>query len=122
MLLGGERAAWADMLEDEAQVLPLLLNTPPSGTRQGRPPSAVRTMESVPLAPGVLRAAWLDAATASPAMLDAVVRALRVGGRLVAPAHARVPAGVRELARDAHEWVAECVSAAGSAPVPLRRR
>jgi hypothetical protein len=40
---------------------------------------------------------------------------------LVAPAHAPLPAGVRELARDEREWVAVKESAA-SAPVPLRRR
>jgi len=48
------------------------------------------------------------------------VRALVAGARLVAPAGAAVPAGVRELARDEADWVGER-DAAPSPPVPLRR-
>ncbi len=35
-----------------------------------------------------------------------VVEALRAGGRLIAPVSVAVPAGMRELARDAESWVA----------------
>ncbi|HEX4933512.1 MAG TPA: hypothetical protein VFV33_10065 [Gemmatimonadaceae bacterium] len=121
VLLGGGCAAWGPVLEDETQVMPLLLNAASGGEGAGRYPSALRAVDAVPLAAGALRAAWLDAATATPATLAAVVRALRAGGRLVAPAGAPLPPGARELARDAREWVAECAGAA-SAPVPLRRR
>jgi hypothetical protein len=78
----------------------------------------------VPLAAGVLRAAWLDEATSDPSLLAGVARALRPGGRLVAPAATGVPAGIRELARDAREWVGarDAAVPAASAPVSLRRR
>lgn len=122
VLLGGECAAWAPALEDDAQVLPLLLNAPRHGAALGRHPSALRSTGVLPMAPGSLRAAWVDAATASPAMLESVVRALRAGGRLVAPVHVPVPAGVRELARDAEVWVAERTESAAGPPVQLRRR
>lgn len=79
-----------------------------------------------PLAARQAAAVALDAAHATPAQLAQAVRVLRPGGRLVAPAWAPLPEGVRELARDAAEWVAE---AAGSPPaheasplVTLRRR
>ncbi len=79
-----------------------------------------------PLAPRQAAAVALDAAHAAPVPLAQAVRLLRPGGRLVAPAWAPLPEGVRELARDAVEWVAE---AAGVHPahdasplVTLRRR
>lgn len=121
VLLGGEHARMAAALEDEAQVMPLLLNAPGWVRRGGRFPSALRAVDALPVAAGALRAAWLDDATASAATVAAVARALRRGGRLVAPAGVELPMGARELARDAHEWVAEWEGGA-SAPVSLRRR
>jgi hypothetical protein len=79
-----------------------------------------------PLAARQAAAVALDAAHATPSQLAEAVRLLRPGGRLVAPASAPLPEGVRELARDAAEWVAEATSAVraeGDGPlVPLRRR
>ena len=122
VLLGGEHARMAAVFEDEAQVMPLLLNAPAWASGGVRPPSAIRIADGLPVAAGALRAAWLDEATASrAATVRAVVRALRTGGRLVAPVTAPLPDGARELARDAREWVAES-SGAASAPVSLRRR
>lgn len=119
VLLGGVHARLAALLADQAQVAPLLLNPPAqAGVRL---PSALRAVDVLPVASGVLRGAWLDAATATSSLLAATVRALRPGGRLVAPASVAVPAGVTELARDEREWVAES-SAVASAPVTLRRR
>jgi hypothetical protein len=74
----------------------------------------------LPVAAGALRGVALDEATAGPERLAAATAALRGGGRLVAPAAAELPAGVRELARDARHWVAERDAPAG-AVVPLRR-
>jgi hypothetical protein len=68
----------------------------------------------VPLAAGSVRAG----ATDDPSGL---VRALRPGGRLVAPATAAVPDGVTELARDERHWVGQ-TTAGTSAPVNLGRR
>jgi uncharacterized protein YbaR (Trm112 family) len=79
-----------------------------------------------PLAARQAAAVALDATHATPAQLAEAVRVLRSGGRLVAPAWAPLPEGVRELARDATEWVAEAtgsVRAEGDGPlVPIRRR
>jgi uncharacterized protein YbaR (Trm112 family) len=122
VLLGGRLGRFGPVLEDQVQVAALLLN--PTRTRPGERafPSALRADDVLPVAAAALRGAWLDADTATPAMLAAAVRALRPGGRLVAPVTSPLPAGVRELARDAHEWVGEATAAASSPPIPLRRR
>lgn len=144
ILVGGALARHAEPLADAVAVMTLLLNPPAGGSSAGaasagaasagvasasvapagRPPSAIRAAGGVPLAAASLRGAWLDEATASGALLDGVVRALRPGGRLVAPAGVAVPAGIRELARDGREWVGERDAAVigASAPVTLRRR
>jgi hypothetical protein len=124
ILVGGALARHADALADAVPVMALLLNAPAGSASRGRPPSAMRAAGGVPLAAGSLRVAWLDDTTARAPWLEGVVRALRPGGRLVAPAGAIVPAGIRELARDAREWVGErdAAVAAASAPIILRRR
>lgn len=121
VLLGGDHARHAEALEDEGQVTTLQLNAPAALRRAGRYPSALRAADGIPVASGALRGAWLDRGTATSGILAAAARALRKGGRLVAPADAPLPAGVRELARDAHEWVAEGEGGV-SLPVTLRRR
>ena len=83
--------------------------------------SVLRASGTLPVAACVVRGVLLDAASATELFLAQAERALVAGGRLVAPAHAPLPAGVRELARDEREWVAVKERAA-SAPVPLRRR
>lgn len=52
--------------------------------------------------------AAVDAAHA--ALLADVVRVVRPGGRVVAPADVPVPLGCRELVRDDREWVGEVIS------------
>ncbi|MFI5232720.1 MAG: hypothetical protein ACHQSE_09430 [Gemmatimonadales bacterium] len=61
--------------------------------------------EGIPLAAGCARGIVLDHAT--PKLLRAAVNALAAGGRLVAPADARVPTGIREIAADSAQWVGE---------------
>ncbi len=75
----------------------------------------------LPLGVETLAAIAVDAAHANPAFLESASRALRLGGRLVAPSAAPIPAGMRELARDATDWVAETTTRA-SGLVELRRR
>lgn len=58
-----------------------------------------------PLAAAALHGIAIDRAT--PARAADAVRILRENGRMVAPARLAVPAGMRELARDARHWVAE---------------
>jgi hypothetical protein len=74
----------------------------------------------LPVAAGGLRGVALDARTCDAERMAAAVRALRPRGRLLAPAHAALPVGVRELARDARHWVAEREETV-SGLVPLRR-
>ncbi len=121
VLLGGSRARFAQRLADEAQVATIALNAPEWLWSEGGVPSALRSRDGVPVAGGTLRAVWFDVATATPHLLAGAARALRPGGRLMAPATAQVPLGVRRLAGDAEQWVAEA-TAAPSAPVELRRR
>jgi hypothetical protein len=45
--------------------------------------------------------------TLDQARLSSTVQATRTAGRLVAPAQAALPEGVRELVRDEHVWVGE---------------
>jgi uncharacterized protein YbaR (Trm112 family) len=61
--------------------------------------------DGIPLAAGCARGIALDSAT--PELLRAAVQVLAPGGRLVAPADARVPNGITELARDGELWVGE---------------
>jgi hypothetical protein len=83
--------------------------------------SRIVVADRLPLGVDTLAAIAVDAAHASPAFLESAARALRLGGRLVAPADAAVPVGMRELARDDTEWVAETTTRA-SGLVELRRR
>jgi uncharacterized protein YbaR (Trm112 family) len=83
--------------------------------------SRITVSDRLPLGVGTLAAAAADDAHASAAMLDSVARALRIGGRLVAPVSVPVPPGMREIARDAAEWVAETTTRA-SGLIELRRR
>jgi uncharacterized protein YbaR (Trm112 family) len=75
----------------------------------------------VPLGVETLAGAAVDEAHAETDMLESIVRAVRIRGRIVAPAHIPLPSGVRELARDDAEWVAE-VTTRASGLVELRRR
>lgn len=119
-LLSGAAGRVARSLEELVAMTVILLD-PVEGIPLGVATSAIRAPSAVPLAAGSLRGAIVDVATATPARLDGVARALAVGGRLVAPAQVALPAGIRELARDPHEWVG-VREVAPSAPVALRRR
>jgi uncharacterized protein YbaR (Trm112 family) len=78
------------------------------------------TGDAIPLAAGGTRGVALDRAV--PALVEAAVRALVAGGRLVAPAASAVPEAITVLARDAAWWVGERASRpVFSAPVTPRR-
>ena len=120
VLLGGRWSACAPLLAAAVPAAFLLLNPAP---RPARHPalSTLLAAGRVPIAAGALHAAALDAALAAdPAVVTAAARALRPGGRLVAPAVAPLPDGLTELARDERHWVAES-SGPASAPVGLAR-
>lgn len=78
--------------------------------------SVLRTAGALPLRARSLFAAALDGAAVREGLTDGTVRALRHGGRLVAPSWAPLPEGVTELARDDTLWVAERVRAMASGP------
>lgn len=119
VVLAGAWGALAPRLADLVPALYLLVNDAPPGAL--RPEiSALRAGGALPLAAGIAHAVALDAATGGDAELVAgAVRCLRTGGRLVAPLAVALPSGVRELARDDHQWLAEREDA--GAPVLLRR-
>lgn len=86
---------------------PLVLLDPPDD-RAAPFATIVRGAPVVPFAARSVRGVLLDAASAAdPAGARSAVTALVTGGRLVAPAGAPLPPGVRELARDTEHWVAE---------------
>jgi uncharacterized protein YbaR (Trm112 family) len=106
VLLEGAWAAYAEPLAALSEGHYLLLN-PPVDAR-----GSVVYADRLPVGAGAARAAAVE----RPAVL---APAVRVGGRIVAPASAPVPSGIRELARDADHWVGEVT---GAAPVTLTRR
>jgi hypothetical protein len=118
--VGGEWDAALDGLLDFTDLRALVLE-PTTAWRPREPFGAVRG-GGVPVAASALRGVALDAGTADPSRLAAAVRALAPRGRLIAPADASLPEGVRELARDERHWVAEREAGLVSEMVPLRRR
>jgi hypothetical protein len=119
-VLAGEWGDAAEGLRALAEVHYLLVD-PPHDVVTSDGVSVVRTDGRLPLAAGSVRGVALDGASSLAPTLAAAVRALRTGGRLVAPVGVALPAGVHELARDARHWVAER-EAAPTAPVTLARR
>ncbi len=120
IVLAGEHAASAPALSKMFDGFQLLAVNPTVELESGGAVSIVRTEGEVPLRDDVARAVALDSAHAAPELMEGAARTLTSGGRLVAPAAASLPGSVRELARDALEWVAERLTDPGV--VPLRRR
>ena len=102
----------SDLLDLVDGVQVVALNGPPS-VASGGGISPVRAGPVLPLARGRVRAFALDEMNVLPSTLDQAAAALVSGGRLLAPARAPVPDGVRELARDARQWVATRENSAG---------
>ena len=113
-LLLGAWAAHADQLGRLSDT-PLVLVNPPPGLLPDAA-AVIHVGSRLPFAPGAARAAALDGGFPA-ALLASAVRTVRPGGRLVGPAALALPAGARELVRDAHVWVAE-KSAAPDEPAP----
>ncbi|HTK48794.1 MAG TPA: hypothetical protein VL328_12535 [Gemmatimonadaceae bacterium] len=119
VVLVGAWARRADALLDLLDAPPLLLVDPPADVPIGPGLSGLRADAALPVAVGAARGVAVDDAEA--ARVESAARTTRAGGRLVAPVHAALPAGVRELARDARVWVAER-EATPSAPITLHVR
>jgi uncharacterized protein YbaR (Trm112 family) len=104
-VLVGDWGRRAEELLDVVEAPPLLLVNPPADVAMRPGLSGVRFGAALPLAVGAARAVAVD--SADEAHVESAARTTRVGGRVIAPAPARVPVGVRELARDATVWVGE---------------
>jgi uncharacterized protein YbaR (Trm112 family) len=103
-VLVGARAAHAALVRAQVET-PLVLVDPPEEV-EGEPGiSVLRCDGELPLAIGTARGVAIDGG--SPERVASAVRATRVSGRVVAPASTPLPEGVRELARDDTDWVAE---------------
>jgi uncharacterized protein YbaR (Trm112 family) len=113
ILLTGTYAAYVDQLLDLAEFTPILTDAVAGSA------VTLRVLDRLPLTDGALRAAAIDAARATHPFLVEVSRAVRSGGRVVAPAGAPVPATIRVLARDDREWLGEVESTAPM--ISLRR-
>ncbi|CAN5250399.1 hypothetical protein BH23GEM2_BH23GEM2_08710 [soil metagenome] len=101
VVLEGGAASAADTLLEMLPVSVLAVNpTQPTPPRERF--GAISTAAGIPLRTGV--AAGVALVTSASTMDSA--RVLRVGGRLLAPTGAEVPAGLTQLARDEREWVA----------------
>ncbi len=121
VLLTGSYAGTGAALADLVPQSQVWLNPPVGVQVPAAPCSVLAVRERVPLGVETVAAAAVDAAHASPEMLESIVRAVRMGGRVLAPATVPMPAGLKELARDTAEWVAE-VTVRASGLVELRRR
>lgn len=111
VLLAGAYARFAALLATQAEVGVVTLASsgegPLAGYRRGLPVASVHgLLRSLPFSDGTFRAAALDTRLPS-ALVDDMVRTVAVGGRLVGALGVALPDGVRELARDAIEWVGE---------------
>src|SRR4051812_42373152 len=104
-VLSGRWGERAGELLDLADGPPLLLVDPPTGVLMRPGLSGIRSGLALPLATGAARAVAVD--TTERARVASAADATRVGGRVVAPVGAPLPAGLRELARDDAVWVAE---------------
>ena len=104
VLVGAWARRAAELLELDV-VPPLLVVDPPDGVPIVPGMSGVRSGAMLPLAAGAARAVATDDTAAT--WLASAVHVTRTGGRIVAPATASVPEGVRELARGAAVWVGE---------------
>jgi hypothetical protein len=107
VVLTGSWATCAVALGEQAERVHVLVLDPGREVRSGGDISVAITGGHLPLQPATARGIALDESHASPGLLAAAADALRAHGRLIAPASALVPPGVRELARDARHWVAE---------------
>jgi hypothetical protein len=120
IVLGGSWAGAARGIIALSGVQVIAINPPP-GIDAGDGVSPILVDGALPIAAGALRGIALDRATRDLIPASALAAALAPRGRLLLPADTPLPTEVTELARDAHEWVAERAAAA-TRPISLARR
>jgi hypothetical protein len=106
ILLTGKYANVHDSLTVLVDVICILVDGAPSHASRA---VNFEIADRLPLVDGALRGAGVDSRS-SPAFLADVVRTLRPGSRIVAPATSSLPEGARVLARDQNEWVGQVES------------
>lgn len=119
VLLTGRYAPLADALAAAVDTAVVVMGAARLPGATERIAAVTGDLRSLPFTDGTFRAAAVDAWAPSALLADAP-RAVAAGGRLLAPAEAAVPPGLKELARDDREWVA--AREGTGAIVELRRR
>ncbi len=109
VLLAGSAASLSHRLAALTSVRVLNLNPITATNGDSDAVGSMRIDGVIPIAPRSVDGIALDAAAATPSMLDEAVRILKPGGRLTAPASVLLPPALRELARDPLNVVAESV-------------
>jgi hypothetical protein len=118
VVLAGSWAAYADAVAELGVSHVVVLNAR-ANESSAQEVSSVVVGDRLPFGAAALRGVAFDRGAVSAALLSSAVASLRSRGRLVAPSDAAVPDGVKVLARDDLDWVAERTLVA-SPPVALR--
>ncbi len=118
VLLEGGASAVAAPLNALLDTAVVMLNPP--GPVPASAELSVIYASVAPFSPGLLRGAALSEGVSS-ALADSIARAVRPNGRVMGPISVAVPAGVAELARDAHGWVGTRRAEPTTVPVTLTR-
>jgi hypothetical protein len=103
--LGGLWAYAASDLSQIADVRVLALNSS-RGTEESNTVGLLRVSADIPVAPASLMGIALDAWFPKK-IIEAAVRAVRPGGRIVGPIDTAAPPGLQVLAHDESYWVAQ---------------
>jgi len=110
--------SWCAHVTELARLVetPLVLVNPPEGAAMEGAAAVLTVAGALPFAPGSARALALDP-DAVP--MEPSIALVRAGGRVLAPVSTPLMPSLREVARDAADWVAERVGA--PALVELKR-
>lgn len=119
VLLTGRYAALGEALSIKADVAVVVMSRVVLPVASERIAAVTGDLPVVPFTDATFRAAAVDAWSPSGFIADAA-RTVAVGGRVLVPVSAWLPAGLEELARDDREWVAARESS--GAIVELKRR
>lgn len=105
VVLGGSWASAAQELSLMSEVRVLALNAE-SGVEESETVGLLLVGSAIPVAPGSVLGVAIDSSF-PPEILASAVKAIRPGGRIVAPADIPPPADLLVLAHDENYWVAE---------------
>ncbi len=121
LLLTGHYARAGAAIAELVDVPQLWLDAPADADANVPMLSRLYRADRLPLGIETISAAAVDPVHGGSQMLTSIIRALRVGGRVLTSTVVERPGDLREIARDSEEWVAETTKRA-SGLVELRRR